>query len=174
MPYLSTRRSLAGFVPILIGIRSSLKAETPPNPGAGDVSALFQDARATAAQLERDVIEMENYARSKVSWQTHGVQITAIKNHINKAGQIAAQLEMSRSKAETWHLNAIDRITPLLRELASNTEAMIERINQQKNMTDPAYNAYLKSNEALATELSNLISETVNYDKTKGEMSKNL
>ena len=170
MPYLSTRKNLAVFVSTFIAGSALLMGETPSK--AGDVSGLFEDAKTTAAMLKRDVIEMESFARSSVSWRSHADQIHRITEHVNKAGQIAAQLEQSRGKAEAWHQNAIDRVTPLLKELASNIQAMIEHINKQKNMTDPTYIAYLKTNETLAGELSNLISETVEYDKTKGELMK--
>ena len=170
MPYLSIPRRLARLGPIFVAVSTIALGGEPSNSAVGDVSSLFQDAKATADQLKRDVIEMESYARSALSWRSHAAQITKIKDHINKAGQIAAQLEKSRSSAQPWHETAIERVTPLIRELASNTSAMIERINQQRSMTDPAYNAFLKSNEDLATELSNLISDTVEYDKTKTAM----
>lgn len=157
MPHQSIPKHLARFGPIFV---------------ARNVSSLFQDAKTTADQLKRDVIEMESYARSRLSWTSHAVEITKIKGHINKAGQIAAQLERSRNSAQPWHETAIDRITPVLNELASNTSAMIERINQQRSMTDPAYNAFLKANEDLATELSELISDTVDYDRTKNSLQK--
>jgi hypothetical protein len=172
MPNLSNPRRFFRLGPIFFAASAVALGGQPSNPAADDVSSLFQDAKATADQLKRDVIEMESYARSTLSWSTHAQQVTKIKNHINKASQIAAQLEKSRNSAQPWHETAIARITPLIRELASNTSAMIERINQQKNMTDPGYNAFLKSNEDLATELSNLISDTVEYDRTKTAMQK--
>jgi len=165
-----TIKRLVRLAPIFVSVSALLSAA--PAPTAGEASGLFQEAKTTAAQLKRDVIEMESYARSSLSWQSHATQITRITEHINKAGQLAAQLEKSRVGAETWHQTAIDRLTPLLRELASNVEAMIKHINKQTNMNDPAYNSYLKENEDLATELSNLISDTVDYDKTKAEMQK--
>jgi hypothetical protein len=172
MPYQSIPKLLAHLGPIFVAVSTLALGAEPSNPVAGDVSSLFQDAKTTADQLKRDVVEMESYARSALSWRSHAVQITRIKDHINKAGQLAAQLEKSRNNAQPWHETAIDRLTPLLKELASNTSAMIERINQQKSMNDPAYNAFLKSNEDLATELSKLISDTVDYDKTKTELQK--
>ena len=157
MPYQSIPKRLARLGPIVV---------------ARDVSSLFQDAKTTADQLKRDVIEMESYARSKLSWTSHAVEIIKIKGHINNAGQIEAQLERSRNSAQPWHETVIDRVTPLLHELASNTSAMIERTNQQRSMTDPAYHAFLKSNEDLATELSELISDAVDYDRTKNSLQK--
>jgi len=161
-------RHLRRAAPIFAAVGTLLSAAPPP--AVGETSSLFQDAKTTAAQLKQDVILMESYARSRPSWRSHADQITRIAQHINKAGELTAQLKKSRAGAEAWHQTAIDRLTPLLQELASNVEEMIKRINKQTDMTDPRYNSYLKRNEDLATELYNLISDTVDYDKTKAEM----
>ena len=160
-------RSFIRVAPIFMMLFTAKAANTSDN--AAD---LFQDAKQTAAQLKRDVGEMETYARSGVTWRAHSDQINIIRAHVNKAGQLAAQLEKSRSTAAPWHQTAIDRLTPLLRELAGNIETMIEHINKQGDVRNPEYTKYLKANEDLANELSNLISDTVDYDKTKSEMQK--
>ena len=157
----------------IVLIPSALIVAAPASTGtSGEVAELFQHAKSTAAQLRRDVVEMGTYARSRVTWQSHAGQISRITEHVNKAGQLAAQMEKLRAGAEPWHQTAIDRLTPLLRELASNIQAMIVHINKQTNMLDLNYNRYLKENEDLATELSSLISTTVDYDMTKAEMQK--
>ena len=168
--FLQLKRSFR-LAPIFVSLGIFLPAAPAP-AAAGEASNLFQDAKSTADQLRRDVIEMESYARSGPSWKSHADKVTRIAEHINKAGQLAAQLKKSRAGAEVWHQIAIDRLTPLLEELASNVEEMIKHINKQTNMADPAYISYLKQNEDLATELAKLISDTVEYDKTKGEMQK--
>ncbi|HLJ15428.1 MAG TPA: hypothetical protein VKV15_13090 [Bryobacteraceae bacterium] len=64
-----------------------------------DVSRLLEDTRATATQLSRDVVQMETFTRSKVSWQSHAAQIDRIKTHINNAGKLVAQLQDARGGA---------------------------------------------------------------------------
>ena len=168
--FLQLKRSFR-LAPIFVGLGTFFPAAPAP-AATGEASNLFQDAKTMADQLKRDVIEMESYARSGPSWKSHADQITKIAEHINKAGQLVAQLKASRAGAQPWHQTAIDRLIPLLQELDSNVEEMIKRINKQTNMADPAYNSYLKQNEDLATELSKLISDTVEYDKIKSEMQK--
>jgi hypothetical protein len=62
----------------------------PATAATGEVPNLFQDAKSTAGQLQRDVVEMESYARSGLTWKSHADQINRVAEHINKAGQIAA------------------------------------------------------------------------------------
>jgi hypothetical protein len=138
---------------------------------AQDVSALFEEARSTAVQLSRDANTMESFSRSNLSWKGHGTQITQIQEHINKAGQILSQMQSARGGAQQWHQDAIDGITPILKELASNTEAIIHHLNENPNrLKDPTYVEYLRSNAQLANQLSAAVGNVVDFDKTKTRM----
>lgn len=135
---------------------------------AADLASLFQQARATAVQLKVDAATMETYTRGNLNWQSHGAQITEIKQHINKAGSILSEMQAARADAQPWHQDAIDRITPVLKELASNTEAAINHINANPNqLKTPTYQGYLKDNAALAAELANMVGDTVNADNIR-------
>lgn len=138
------------------------------NVMAADVSELFQSAKSSANQLKADTAQMEMFTRSKTTWQSHASQISNIKEHINRAGQIASALEEARHAAEPWHHDAIDRVTKNLKEIASNTTSIIEHLNQSPNhLWDPTYKEYLTSNAELADELAKLIGDTVDYDITR-------
>jgi len=141
------------------------------NETAGNVTGLFQEAQTVAAQLKRDAATMESFTRAKVTWQSHSDQIAQIKEHVNKAGSILSQMHDARQDAHAWHQDAIDGITPVLKQLASNTEAIINRLNDNpKQITDPAHVEYIKSNMELASELSAAVGNIVDYDNTKTRM----
>ncbi len=136
-----------------------------------DVTALFQEARTIATQLNRDAATMESFTRSNLSWQSHSAQIKLIKEHINKAGSILSQMQAVRADAKPWHQDAIDGITPTLKQLAANTESIIDALNQNpKWLRDPTYIQYLKSNQQLASDLSAAVGNVVDYDNTKTKM----
>lgn len=138
---------------------------------AADVSSLFQEAQATATELKKDAVTMESYARSNLSWQSHSAQIAPIREHINKAGLILSQMQSARQDAKPWHQDAIDAITPVLKQLATNTESMINHLNANPNrLKDPNYTQYLKSNAQLASDLSAAVDNIVDYDDTKTKM----
>lgn len=138
---------------------------------AADVTALFQQARTIATQLRRDAVTMESYTRSNLSWQSHGAQISLIKEHINKAGSILSELQAARGDAKPWHQDTIDRITPVLKELASNTESIINHLNANSRLLkDPTYVQYVKSNSELSGELSTAVGNAVDYDNTRTKM----
>jgi len=138
---------------------------------AADVAALFQEARSTATQLNRDAATMESFTRSNLNWKSHSAQITRIKDHINKAGSILSEMQAARGEAKPWHQDAIDVITPALKELASNTESIINHLNENpQNLKDPTYMQYLKSNAQSASELAAAVGNAVDYDRTRTRM----
>ena len=144
---------------------------TQTNVTAADVAALFQEARSTAVQLNRDAATMESFTRSNLTWQTHSAQIARIKEHINKAGSILSQMQAARADAKPWHQDAIDGITPTLKELASNTESIINHLNETpQQLKDPTYVQYLQSNAKLASDLSAAVGNIVDYDNTNTKM----
>jgi len=138
---------------------------------AADVTALFQQARTTAAQLNRDAATMESFTRSNLTWQSHSAQVRRIKDHVNDAGSILSQMQAARADAKPWHQDAIDGITPALKQSAANTESIIDHLNQNpKHLRHPTYVQYLRSNAQSASELSAAINNVVNYDNTRTRM----
>ena len=138
---------------------------------AAEVTALFQQARTTASQLSRDAATMESFTRGNLSWQSHSAQISRIKEHINEAGSILSQMQAARGGAKPWHQDAIDGITPALKQLAANTEAVISHLNENPNqLKNPTYVQYLRSNAQSASELSAAVGNVVDYDNTKTKM----
>jgi hypothetical protein len=132
------------------------------------ISKLLQDAKVSAVELKHDADVMERYTRSKVSWQSHAQQISLIREHINKVGKVLARMNEARPGASRWQQESIDRIGPMLKELASNTDSIIEHLNKNpQHLSDPNYTEYLTSNADLAADLSALIVDSVDYGNTK-------
>lgn len=91
-----------------------------------------------------------------------------IKEHVNRLGQLVSQMNDAKSGATHAQQTAIDRITPLLQELASNTTDIINHLNEHKGRTwTPDYKTYLAENAQVATELSAAVRDFVEYGQTK-------
>ena len=137
-----------------------------------EVSQLLEQSKAAAAELERDALVLESFTRGNLSWQSHGEQLRRIKEHINSMGKDAQRLRELRPAAAPWQQQAIDRIIPLMTEMASLTESAIEHLNANPHKLHiPEYTEYLKENAELATELSALISDSVKYDRGKAKLA---
>jgi hypothetical protein len=148
-----------------------LSAVTPENP---EITQLLADARDKAAKLSRDADEMEALIRTDVSWQTHAEMLESVKEHVNQLGRIAAQLEQKRDSASQWQQQAIDRMLPVLKELATNTTAAINHLNENKGrpLETSSYPQYLKENAEAAHNLSDMISSFVKYGDSRAEVEK--
>ena len=138
------------------------------NAAAADVDQLLRQASAQAFQLRRDSATLESFTRSRVSWQSHAAQVNTIRTHVNQLGQTLSQLEAARDSAGKSQQTAIDRIRPVLEELASNTTAIIDHLNQNpRRLFEPAYRDFLRANDALAANLNQQTSDIVAFSQAE-------
>jgi len=158
-------------VSVLFLFSTPLSAQKQENP---EVTRLLADAREKAAELSRDADDMEALLRSDVSWQTHADMLERVKEHVNQLGRIAAQLEQKRDSASQWQQQAIDRMLPVLKELAANTTVAINHLNENKTrpLQISSYPQYLKENAESAHNLADVISSFVKYGETKAKVEK--
>ena len=161
---------LATFLLLLFSSRAVSAASNEENP---EVSRLLTEARDEAAVLAKDADEMEALTRSDVSWQTHAAKLEDIKDHVNNLGKTMAKLNEKRDSASDWQKQAIDRAMPLMKDLAANTTAAINHLNENKlRPTAGSYPEYLKENTETAQELSSMISNFVRYGETRSKLDK--
>jgi hypothetical protein len=77
-------------------------------------------------------------------------------------------LQSHRTTASTWQQDAIDRITGLANDLATNMNAAIDRLNKSKSRpSTPPYPAYIKANTRIVTDLANEIDSAIDYGQDK-------
>jgi hypothetical protein len=170
----SSQRSLAWIllVPTLFLI-SALSWPQRQNDENPEVSRLLEDARAKAAVLSRDADEMEALTRSAVSWQTHASMLDTMKEDVNELARDVEKLTAARDKASPWQQQAIDRMLPMMRELAANTTAAINHLKEQPSRpTSPSYAEYLRQNAETSRELSDMISSFVQYGQTRAKLQR--
>jgi cytochrome c-type biogenesis protein CcmH/NrfF len=130
------------------------------------VSALLSEAKTMAYQLKEDAQTMESFNRMTVSMETHKVTVNQIREHINALGRQQAKLREAKAEASPWQGTAIDRITPYLDELSGYTAAAIEHLTERQH--NPAqYQDFLEANADYASDLSAMISDFVDYGKTR-------
>jgi hypothetical protein len=152
-------------------------AQTPQGQGkriqrdSKEVSDLLDQAKMQAAQLKNDATDMQTFPQLNLSWKTHADKIMAIKQDINNVGQTIAKLNAAESAASPWQKTAIERINPLLKELADNTTAIIDHLNRERGrlLNTPEHKDLLNDNAELATDLSTVIGDFVEYGQTRAK-----
>jgi len=149
-----------------LAIPAALQATEPGD--SAEITKLFADAKSEAAQLKNDSEDMESLVKSKLSWESYASHVELVKEHINNTGKLLAKLQNAAPTGSPWQQTAIQQIDPLLRELAANTEATINHLNENRaNIHFPQFKDYVKANYDLAMDLEALIRDFVNYGEAK-------
>ncbi len=162
---------LATFVLFLLSPLALLAASR--NEENLEVTRLLAEARDEAATLSKDADEMEAMTLSDLSWESHAYMLNNIKDHINNLARTIDKLNAMRDSASDWQKQAIDRSIPLMKDLAANTTAAINHLNENKlRPTSGNYTEYLKENAETAHELSDMISSFVRYGDTRARLDK--
>jgi len=157
----------AFFVGALLTTTSALSADSRKTDSE-QVSKLLSDAKSEALVLERDAEQLSAFTQSSVSWQSYSDQLNQIRTHVNKVGSIIQQLNDLRVISSQWQKIATDRLTPLLNEMASNTQLTITKLNANPNAVHSAsYRKYVSAHQELANDLASMIGSFVDYGKTK-------
>jgi hypothetical protein len=135
---------------------------------SAEVTKLLSEANSHVKQLKLDAEEMVTFTRSQMDWRTHASQLDEIKRHANDLGAVLQKMNDARSDAAPWQQDAIDRIIPVARELASSIEATIDHVGKNQNRVNlPTYQDYVKANYELAKEAAAVVSDYVQYGESK-------
>ena len=135
------------------------------------INKLLADTRTEASELVRDSSDLDSFTRSKLSWESYANEVQMIRGHVNNAGKLLTQLNDAKSEGSSWQQTAIDRIQPLLKELAANTQATIEHLNANKSKVHmQPFVDYVKANYDLSSELESLVRDLVAYGDAKAKV----
>jgi hypothetical protein len=134
------------------------------------ITDLLKEAKSHAVVAEDDAATLESYTRSTMSWQTHGNRLTKMKIHANDLLSDFNQLKSMRAEGSPWQQEAIDRVDPLLKDMADHLGAMIDHFNDNKNKVNmPPYLEYAKANLELMSRTNRLISDFVDYGDARAK-----
>jgi hypothetical protein len=161
--------SMLFLLPVLsVAQNNNTKEENP------EVTRLLADAREKAAVLSKDADEMEALTRSDVSWQSHAAMADTMRGDVNELASSVEKLKAARDSASPWQRQAVDRMIPLMKDLAANTTAAINHLNQQRTrpLVGSPYVEYVKQNAETAHDLSNMISSLVQFGQTRAKLEK--
>jgi hypothetical protein len=137
------------------------------------LTQVLSEARDEAAELARDADETESLIPNEVSWQTHAAMLDRVKDHVNNMARIIDKPTAARTSGSELQEQAVDRILPLVKELAANTTAAINYLNQNKSRPHgEAYAQYLQDNAETAHQLSSTVSSLFAYEKSMTKIAK--
>lgn len=112
------------------GLLLCLDLKAAEDVSSQQVSELLAQAKAQAVVLKSDVDTMDFFAGSTSNWGAHASIVGIYRGHINAIRLLAAKLDEARNAASASQKTTIDRILPLLNEMTSSTEALIDNIDK--------------------------------------------
>jgi hypothetical protein len=140
------------------------------NPDSQAITDLLKQAKEHAVLAEDDATTLESYTLSNISWQSHAIRLSQMSEHANDLISEFNQLTSLRSEGSPWQQDAIDRVNPLLHDMADNLNATIAHFNENKlRLQMPAFQAYAKSNRVLMSKTAALISDLVEYGEARAK-----
>ena len=161
--------ALAFLAVAFLSMAPALRAAQPVKDSE-KVSGFFADAKSEAIQLQQDAEEMNSFVHSATSWETHAAKLNQIKEHVNNVGALVTKMNVSKDEASPWQQQAIERINPILADLATTVGAAINHLgNNQNRLMHPPYPDYAAANATVATDMAQLISDYVAYGEAKNK-----
>jgi len=165
---------------LLAGSLVASPSQNPPDSAA--VSATVWDFQREASDLLREIRDvsgrlrmaadrLESFTRSKLSWQSHGDQLTLVKDHINQMGGRLERLQQIRHVIVPWQEQAIDRMVPIAVELASRTQAAIEHLNENRShLSAPIYTDHLGTIAEQTSTLNDSANDFLEYGRAQDKL----
>jgi hypothetical protein len=161
------RRGLGLVAVALLAMAPAIRAANPPKDSE-EVSGFLAEAKTEAIQLQFDAEELNNFAHSKTSWQTHASKLGQIKVHTNKVASLVTKMNAVKDEASPWQQQAIERVSPMLNELATTVNAAVTHLSKnQDRLMHPPYPDFAAATASTATDMAQLISDYVDYGDTK-------
>lgn len=146
----------------IAGISPALHAADNPDT----VSKLLADARARSSQLSAD---WKTYTKQpNLNWTSDGAEITHLKEDVSAASKTVSDLRDARNQASPSEAAAIDRIEPVMEEIAENTANAIKFLSgNQSRISGKEYKEYIDASTDTSARLAGLISQIVEYSNHK-------
>ncbi len=151
------------------GLSTGLHAQgTTDNPS---VTAQLNAAKPIIAKIKKDAAELQSFsAASGPSWDSHAAVLNRIKEDVNKLQENMRGLQSHRSVASAWQQDAIDRVTSLANDLATNMNGAMDHLNKSKaRPIKTPYPEYLKANSRIANDLGDEIDSIIDYGQAKAK-----
>lgn len=136
------------------------------------VTAQLNATRTIVAKIKKDAAILQSFTRAGgPSWTSHAAALTPIKDDVNKLQENMRGLQSHRNEASPGQQEAIDRITGLANDLATNMNNAIDQLNKSgRRPVHAPYPEYLDANYQIVSDLQAAINSTIDFEQTKAKM----
>jgi predicted alpha/beta hydrolase family esterase len=131
---------------------------TPEYPAADEASNLLKQIQSDAVQLSRTGETLAANSQSGLSRGSQAIYLNTVRQQINQTGENLARLEMIKADSAPWQQQAITQLIPITQQLASDTEAAINHLNENPQyLFAPTYTQSLQAIAGGASDLKDRV-----------------
>ncbi|MGE5113264.1 MAG: BON domain-containing protein [Acidobacteriaceae bacterium] len=166
--------STAATAPVQ-GSSSSFEQPMPITPAEREIERLLKQISSQAATVGNHGEKLESFTRvsSRLQYQTHAAELMAVRDAINAMGSGFNRLQELRSAAPPWQQSLIDRMEPVLVDLAGHATEAIERLNgERRQLPSQAYRDAVGDLSASANQVRDLISVNLDYAQAREKLDR--
>jgi hypothetical protein len=128
--------------------------------GSTDPLRLLKDLRAQAVDTRNTATDLQTSDWvANPDWEINATKLDELKGEINAMGRTLARLQETEDSAAPFERKAIEEAVPMLKEMAENTEAAIQYVNEHP--TQLMLNSY-------RDHINKLADESIQPEKTLG------
>jgi hypothetical protein len=157
-------RTTAAIPVLAILLALAAQAQTQPQ-----VSPRLSEVKNLVTLLKSDMATLDFLAHAGTGSEAHASIFNLYADRINALRRQADELETNRKNGTAWQQVAVDRIVPVMKELAASAEAAVRAANSNGNRPGKDY---FQLNSDLADELSTVIAAWADYAKTKDDLDR--
>jgi hyperosmotically inducible periplasmic protein len=157
------------------GSSSAFQQAAPLTPAQKEFDGLLKQISANAAIASRHAETLESHTRagSRLQYETHAAELNRARNAINAMGSDFRRLQELRPSSLPWQQVLMDRIGPVLADLASHTTEAIDRLSTERGqLTTPEYRDAVLTMYAHAAQARNLITVNLDYAQARERLNR--
>jgi hypothetical protein len=130
----------------------------------------LKQVQASAAAVAAEADQLSMLANPAYSPLSHLIELTALKDDVNRMGQEIRSLKVERESLAPWEQQAVDEVLPLLQATAANTESAIECFNENSHhLWTKAYRDYADHVFQDSEQISTTLKSYLKYDKLRDQ-----
>lgn len=139
-----------------------------------EINRLLQQISANAAIAGKHAGQLESFTRvgSRLNQQTHAAELMGAKHAINAMGSDLRRLQELRPSALPWQQSVIERIGPLMADMAGQATSAIERLGAGRLPLPDEYRDAVVNLNGAAGEVRNVISVNLDYAEAREKLNR--
>ena len=156
------------------GSSSAFEQAMPVTPAQKEVDRLLKQISANAASTGRHADTLDSFTRgaNRLGYETYAAELTHAKEAINAMVADFRRLQDLSPNALPWQQAVIDRIGPVLSEMAGHVSTAIERLNESRGrLLSAEYREAVTNLYAYAGHARNLIAVNLDYARAREKLN---